>query len=121
MTTVKNKTKMRDNNVPAPAQFHTNEILRIVNEIRHSKVPNKLVYFSKQYPAFRMAMPVLFEKACDDTFPLKYFELMLSQRDNMFFKDAETIVHNALNEEYLNPVLSNIPPNEATNVSITET
>ena len=111
---------MRDNNAHKVPQFQTSEIQRIVTEIRESKVPNKLTYFSKLYPVFSKALPTLFEKACDDMFPLKYLDLMLGQRDNMFIKDAETIVHNALNEEYLNPVLSNLDANKQHDVVITE-
>lgn len=97
--------------------FTNDEIRRIVYEIRTSNINRKADYFSAKYADFNKAFPLLFDAALNDTFPLKFLELMLNQRAQLAnteptkenIEEVNKVVYTALRETYIDPLVATLP------------
>ena len=91
----------------------TQEIKRIVLEIRRSRIPNKEMYFRKQYPKFVEDFPKLFLAALNKDFPLTYLDIMLNQintltKDEASLDAADKVVYAQLRKDYVEPIVGKI-------------
>jgi hypothetical protein len=88
----------------------SDEIKRIVEEIRKSKVRSKSEYFKKKYKQFEEQYPMLFKTACDDTTDeniLYYLINMLEkvQKKEMTEHVASVNVGQKLYDDYVKPLV----------------
>lgn len=91
--------------------FSSEEIRRIINEIRTSSRLDKESYFRQKYALFFEKFPKLFFASLDPSFDLKFFDLMLKQREQILttkdIKAMETAsqeIHEDLNKKYIYPI-----------------
>lgn len=71
--------------------------------------------FQKRHPEFAERYPALFEMACHPNFDMSKLQYMLNLRDQITQKertveDASKEVGQTLFNEYVHPIVSNMPP-----------
>ena len=91
--------------------FNSQNIKDIIMEIRNSKRPDRDDYYRKKYYSFFEKFPKLFFAALNDSFDLRFFDMMLKQRDTIISSQSKEVmdqvsqgVYERLNERYLYPV-----------------
>lgn len=96
------------------------EIKNILQTVRSSdlNINERKRLFEKQYPSFVKQCPYLFEAICDDSFPLTFIDLMLSQITKLNNKeintdDANNTVFTTLNKTYVDPMLDGTSTNDS--------
>ena len=92
-------------------QPNRDTILKIVENIRTSDVPNKDEHFSAKYPQFKKKYPTVFKMACDTTFDLGTLHYMLDflqkmEYENVSQYDASASVGEMLFTKYVKPKIS---------------
>lgn len=94
------------------------DIVRIVDYIQNSSVPNKSEHFSVKYKNFKEKYPTLFEIACrEEKIDRTMFNMMLEKakavkRKELSQHDASVEVGQTLYDKYVDPLIKNIEEKE---------
>jgi hypothetical protein len=93
-------------------------LLNIINYIQNSTIENKNEYFSERYKIFKKNYPILFEMACKeqkiDTDKLILMMSLIDKiKDNHITQyDASAKIGKILYEEYIEPLVKDMPPSK---------
>jgi hypothetical protein len=90
--------------------MRSEDIKRIIYEIRNANVSDKNAYFRHKYPNFAKTHPRLFDAALDPAFDLTYLDMMLNYRDdikksNLNIDEADQVIYGKLREHYVDPLM----------------
>lgn len=92
------------------ATYDNDAIRKVVHGLRALPMVQRMEWCMREHPEFASAFPTLLKACTDDTFDLRFLDMMLEQRARLQsnvtdVEDADRTVYDTLRENYITPLI----------------